>query len=57
MTDDLKDVFIELMNIKPLFHRTELGASCEAFQTMTASDFVEVGAFLKLGMELISLMT
>ena len=44
MTDDLKDVLAELMNREPPFHRTELGTSREAFETMTAPDFVEVGA-------------
>jgi hypothetical protein len=32
------------MNREPLFHRTELGISREAFETMTAPDFWEVGA-------------
>ncbi len=44
MTDDLKDVLAELINREPLFHRTELGTSREAFETMTAPDFWEVGA-------------
>ena len=45
MTDDDDAVVLaQLVDREPLFHRTELGTSREAFEAMTAPDFWEVGA-------------
>lgn len=44
MTDDDAAVLAQLVDREPLFHRTELGTSREAFEAMTAPDFWEVGA-------------